>query len=950
MALGPVARSGSHYTSRMNESRSGPPVPLMPATGTLAAGIGGAVWLSADGEIATLSLAEAAQRARREPPLVCHAPTIARRLGGVEFAAYDVLELFAFAKPAEFCAPTPAGLAEALGLKRPHDRTAEAVMVRAAAAALLALLAATPDEGARAIAATMSNAGWGWGPPVLDALGERTAGATKAPSGGLDVWNRLAGWTEQAPPPPPGDSPVGAAEALGRLERLLGEGAESRPGQRDYTDAISAAFAPRDTAGAPRTVLAEAGTGIGKTAGYIAPASLWAEKNGGAVWLSTFTKNLQRQIDQELDRLYPAPADKAAKVVIRKGRENYLCLLNLEEAARQGAAGTRAIALGLMARWAGATRNGDLLGGDFPAWLAELTGYGSTLGLAHRRGECIYSACPHYAKCYIEATIHKARHADIVIANHALVMTQAVAGEVGGALPTRYVLDEGHHLFDAADGAFSAHLSGAEMADLRRWIRGGEGRRKGRVRGLERRVSDLVSDDDEATKALSQALRAAAALPAEGWLRRAGEGQPHGPAERFLAHVWDQVMARCPNPDSDYGLEVTTAEPVPGLSEAASELDRELAALAKSLAALRGFLAARLDEDAAKLETALRIRIEAAIRSLTFRIEGLIQTWRQMLGDVGTERQDDPDWPFVDWFSIDRLAGRDVGIGLHRHWIDPTRPFAEHVLGQAHGVVITSATLRDQAMGREPKRGANDEPGPEPAIDDWTLAEVRTGAHHLTLPARRASLASPFDYRTQARIFIVRDVRRDDPAQVAAAYRELFTAAAGGGLGLFTAIRRLREVYGRIAAALDEIGIALLAQHVDPMDTATLVDIFRIETDSCLLGTDAVRDGVDVPGRALRLIVFDRVPWPRPDILHRARRVRFGGTAYDDMLARLRLKQAYGRLIRRADDRGVFVLLDPMTPSRLTSAFPPGVPIERVGLAEAAAEAARFVGAKTPAR
>ena len=55
------------------------------------------------------------------------------------------------------------------------------------------------------------------------------------------------------------------------------------------------------------------------------------------------------------------------------------------------------------------------------------------------------------------------------------------------------------------------------------------------------------------------------------------------------------------------------------------------------------------------------------------------------------------------------------------------------------------------------------------------------------------------------------------------------------------------------------------------MDAATLVDIFRAEEDSCLLGTDAVRDGVDVPGRSLRLIVFDRVPWPRPAILHRER-------------------------------------------------------------------------------
>jgi ATP-dependent DNA helicase DinG len=131
-----------------------------------------------------------------------------------------------------------------------------------------------------------------------------------------------------------------------------------------------------------------------------------------------------------------------------------------------------------------------------------------------------------------------------------------------------------------------------------------------------------------------------------------------------------------------------------------------------------------------------------------------------------------------------------------------------------------------------------------------------------------------------------------------------------------------------------------LAQHVDGMDTSTLVDIFRAEEDACLLGTDAVRDGVDVPGRSLRLIVFDRVPWPRPDILHKARRAAFGGARYDDMLTRLRLKQAFGRLVRRADDSGVFVLLDPMMPSRLAGAFPEGVAIERIGL-KAAVEATK---------
>ena len=90
--------------------------------------------------------------------------------------------------------------------------------------------------------------------------------------------------------------------------------------------------------------------------------------------------------------------------------------------------------------------------------------------------------------------------------------------------------------------------------------------------------------------------------------------------------------------------------------------------------------------------------------------------------------------------------------------------------------------------------------------------------------------------------------------------------------------------------------------------------------------------------------MFDRVPWPRPDILHKARRLAFGGKKWDERLTRRRLRQAYGRLIRRADDTGVFVLLDPMMPSRLAGAFPPGVEMRRVGLAEAVDETKRFLG------
>lgn len=252
-------------------------------------------------------------------------------------------------------------------------------------------------------------------------------------------------------------------------------------------------------------------------------------------------------------------------------------------------------------------------------------------------------------------------------------------------------------------------------------------------------------------------------------------------------------------------------------------------------------------------------------------------------------------------------------------------------------MLVTSATLRNS--------GARD------AERAWEAAEAWVGTPHLPSPAIRAAVPSPFDYARQTRAFVVTDVVGGDIGQLAAAYRALFLAAGGGGLGLFTAIRRLQAVHARIAPELEAQGIPLFAQHVDQMGNATLVDIFRTEEASCLLGTDAMRDGVDVPGKALRLVVFEKVPWPRPDILHRERRIHLSDgdpKGFDDRIVRLRLRQAFGRLIRRADDRGVFVLLDGRTPSRVLSAFPEGVRIRRVGLAAAVAETAAFLAEPPP--
>lgn len=894
------------------------------------------------------------------PVIVAHASLTARRLGlGAPPRAehlLDALELFAFVRPARFCAPSAVGLALSLGMAEPVGAEAQAAALREGCGLLLEELAAEPlpnREEALQVAETLERQGWAWAPWVLKAIRSVVMRERRYRGSGMDVWQRLAEWEDQAPSGDPGSQEISEASTRERLIALLGRAGldEARPSQADFSAEVAHAFSPRDKEGRPRVVLAEAGTGVGKTLGYLAPASLWAEKNGPSVWISTYTRALQRQIDRESHAVFPDPAVRARKAVVRKGRENYLCLLNFQDMVQASGLGNAdAIGMALTSRWVAATRDGDMTGGDFPGWLPGLFAVGgpaqaSAANLVDRRGECVHAACPHYKTCFIEKAIRASRKADIVIANHALVLTQAafdgarsarnLKTDVETTVLRRIVFDEGHHLFDAADSAFSACLSGQEAAELRRWIRGPEGRGR-RGRGLEQRLGDIVADSEGGREALTAAMKAAAGLPGEGWSGRiappSGEVNPMGPVENLLAAVMEQLRARnAGTGGAELGMECHAHPVTDAVAAAATAAARALAAVEAPLLALARALEDILDDEASELETSQRARIEGALRGLDRRARMTLPAWRSMLqglegeADQEDSLEEDPD--FVDWFSAEAMFGRIVDASLRRHWIDPTVPLEAAVIAPAHGVLVTSATLTD------------------PVFDDpFELARLRTGAARLTEPPKLVRVESPFDYASNARVFVVGDVGRDDPRQVAAAMRELFLAAGGGALGLFTAIRRLRATYELLGPPLAKAGLSLYAQHVDPLEVGALVDIFRAEENSCLLGTDAIRDGVDVPGRALRLIAFDRVPWPRPDILHKARRARFGGKAYDDAVARGRIAQAFGRLIRRADDKGVFVLLDAAAPTRLFGSLPAGVEIRRLGLVEAIEEVTAFLG------
>ena len=908
----------------MNQPRINSHLDALPAL--VPAGTGAVV--DAAGGLRRLGAADAAAMMADGNVLVANATFVAGRLKAAPSRlAYDVLELFAFLHPGVACVPSALGIARAMA--EPSVDQTGAGSLRACAKRLLAELPGLPEKTLsvlRPLTQTLAKAGWRWAPVILEVI--EPSDLQRAPLAGFEVWRTLAEWEDAPAPAKPSAHPVSPEEARARLSQLVGAVGEERPEQRAYTDAASFAFSPRERAGAPRVALVEAGTGIGKTLGYLAPASLWAEKNGPGLWISTYTRNLQRQIVTECARLYPDPDEREDKVVARKGRENYLCLLNFEEAVKRQAMapGLRTIALALISRWIAATHDGDISGSGFPAFLAAFL---PLREITDRRGECIYAACPHYRTCFIEKIVRRAKNAQIVVANHALVIANAAQDWLGtdettdspGERRVRYVFDEGHHLFDAADSGFAAAVSGTEMADMRRWVRGPEGRARSRSRGLEERLKDLVEDNEEARRALEEAVAAAGALAGEGWTSRLAA--PHGPGEMFLAAVYQHVRARSEDRDQFYSLECETMPLTDEVIEAAQRLGVGLKRLAVPLMRLAKELRKVLDDKASELEPYQRGRIDAAAKGLEWRSKIVLPAWMSMLDALETGEINDD---FVDWFEIAREDGRGQDIGLERRWVDPTVPLASEVLAHAHGALVTSATLRDAGNG-----------------DDWQSAEVRTGALHLPEPARRASFGSPFDYAQNSRVFIVRDVARGNTEQLAAAYRELFLAAGGGALGLFTAVRMLKGVESKIAGPLAEAGLTLYAQHVDKLDTGALVDLFRSEENSCLLGTDALRDGVDVPGRSLRLVVFDKVPWPKPTILHKARRAKFG-RSYDDLITRLRLKQAFGRLIRGQNDKGCFVILESATPSRLLAAFPPETPVLRCGLAEAVREIRGFLG------
>ena len=883
------------------------------------------IYMDDMGEIKSLTKDEAkiALLSATTPILVCYKNNIERQLDMQDLRCIDILELWAFVRPATFCLPTISGICETLKMDSPTTSESQVSSLLHISGFLLNQIrseAGRPYIGE--MIASMGKAGWNWSPMLLNTLNLDVATYRNKPiSAGMDIWNRRSKHHDRPQPPKAGNTPVDPQEARKRLSIILSSGAEDRPGQSDYASALAGAFCAGAPDQDPTVVLAEAGTGVGKTLGYIAPATLWAENNDAPVWISTYTRNLQHQIYNEMKRLYTDPKELYQKVVIVKGRENYVCLSRFEILVRRASTTPNLIiALGLLARWLEYSSEGDLQGLDFPAWLGDIIDKDrnilSALVIKRDFGES-HANCNHADKCFVDLPMKRAPYADIVITNHAFVLHRSAVGRLADDNIHHFIFDEGHHLFNSADNAFSSTLSAREAERLRRFIiknDNGDMLSGSSGSSLVSMVTDTLGTSGDAQKNIFLLTDKANSLPDIHWESRLTNGTSTIIGEQFLSQIGKFIYAQNLNDQRIYSMECMPM----GIAEETISLAKQWADDLKSMIVPAKKLILEcetlLEVNSDTLETVEKKNINQLIRTIEYRVLSVIESWHDMLMEVGVETPEG----LIDRLFIDRFGAQDVDIGMMRHVIDPMQYFMNSVVRPSRGCAITSASLTDTADGQ----------------DDWNWAEMRCGTQHLPSPAIRTKVTSPFDYTANTKVIIVNDVNQKSTSEIAGAYKALFESSKGGALGIFTAINKLKEVGQIIRPTMAKNGIEVYAQHLDLISMPSLIDIFRANINSCLLGTDAVRDGLDVPGESLRLIVFDRMPWTRPDIVHSVRRKHFGKTAYDNALVRAKIKQAFGRLIRSENDSGVFVILQPL-PSRMQSAFPEGVSVETMRLKDA---------------
>lgn len=618
----------------------------------------------------------------------------------------------------------------------------------------------------------------------------------------------------------------------GDLARVLGaDGFEERPQQLAMVDAVEASLS------SGRHALVEAGTGVGKSFGYLVPLLLWAAAHEKRVAVSTSTIALQEQLmGKDIPRLAEAlPFDVRAALV--KGRGNYICLRRLRNAHGDApmlfAVDEAREQLEAILSWSTQTQTGTRQDLGFQpsgdVWDA----------VRAEPGNCLGRNCPHYARCHYQRSRREAQEARLLVLNHHVLLADLALRRSGGSFLPKVdaiVIDEAHDLEDVA----------AEHLGTRVTVRGAM-RTLGRLWSPSRKRGLLARDFPQRLRDDVKSLRRRVGAFFDAVTEDARDASAAAGGERTLSIPNDAQFA---NP----------------LSEPLRNLGRDLRDTAPDVG-----------DDERVMEIVSRAR---GLGELADALDSLLEP-----GEVG----------YVRWAEV----GDGGRTALHRAPVEVGDLLGPVLWDKHHSVILTSATLTTGAP-------------PSFAYMRARLGLADADAH---------AVGSPFAYDQQAVLRLY--TRLPDPGRQGLAWEQSLPEAIldaladcrGGALVLFTSYGALRRAFERLRGRLEALGFEPLAQGAG-VARSVLLDRLR-QGGVVLFGVSSFWQGVDVPGDALTHVVITRLPFEVPSHpLHVARRAlaeRRGRDPFRELSlpqAALKLKQGFGRLIRRSTDRGVVAILD----------------------------------------
>jgi len=631
-------------------------------------------------------------------------------------------------------------------------------------------------------------------------------------------------------------------------------GYEERPSQIEMLKQITMGF-NKDL-----ICLSEAGTGIGKSLAYLIPAFSWVLHNEERVVVSTATINLQQQLIEKDIPLVKRLFGSDPGVVLVKGRSNYLCLTRLRESSSELSLFDEVNEnLNAIVEWSLTTATGSR--SDLSFFPDDDLWY----RLCSEADSCRGLRCPERERCFVLRARREAAAARILVVNHHLLfadLSMRIAGagfESSAVLPPfhRIIFDEAHNIENSATSFFSRSFSCLSIAKYTgRLLRKKKGRNYGLLLGLEKLLHhhNLINQ-----------------------------------IQNFLGEVvgksrsLDVMSAQLPDGNLNFRLTNETPEIQTLLLEPLNDLRQSIMVLLSSFEELFEGLSEEEEEESIVYESRIELRrlnavAEICSHFLRFQHNDQDVFWLENRKNYRGEK--------YTRFVITPL---DISLLMNEAVYKPYKT-----------VIFTSATL---------------------AVNhNFNFWKSRVGFNSaVEREIEEGFFVSPFNYKRDVLLGIPKEApppsEEGYTAFISAFVQEVLKLSEGRGLLLFTSYSMLKEVYDEVTAGLGEWGINVLRQGED--DRNRLLQRFQEDTASVLLATDSFWEGVDTPGEALEVVIICRLPFRVPtDPVIEARLEAIekrGGNSFWELLlpdAVLRLKQGFGRLIRRKSDRGIVLILD----------------------------------------